>query len=70
MNPILTKFNTKVQTLSQSGGKQLLLSAREARDLQSEIFVLLRQIATLEANLRRAESGEVPASISADGGKF
>jgi len=70
MNQIIKQFNVKVQVLNQSSSKQLLLTAKEARDLQFEIFNLLTQISDLEKSLRRAVAGESTPSISADGGTF
>jgi len=70
MNQTIKQFNTKVQVLNQSSSKQLLLTAKEARDLQFEIANLLIQVSDLERSLRRAVAGESGTSVSADGGRF
>jgi len=70
MSQIIKQFNQKVQVLSQSGSKQLLLSAKEARDLHGEILNLLAQISDLELAIRTLEAGTVQQSVIADGGKF
>lgn len=64
----IQKFNQRMQNLNQSGGKELSLGAKEARDLHSEIFGLLAQIADLERRLLSAPQDTV--NIALDGGGF
>lgn len=69
MSPILKTFNSKIQTLNHSGSKQMLLSAKEARDLHTEIFNLLSQISALESKQSQNSGAEI-TTVNADGGKF
>jgi len=64
----IQKFNQRIQNLNQSGGKELSLGAREARDLHSEIFGLLAQIADLERRILSNPTDSV--QIALDGGDF
>lgn len=52
--------------MNQAGSKQLVLSAKEARDLHSELFNLLEEIARLNAEPKKEESH----NLRADGGGF
>lgn len=60
-------FNDRVKQMNQGGSRQLTLNADEARNLHSDIFVLLAIIAELQAG-----PGEEAAatSVSLDGGGF
>lgn len=57
-------FNNKIQLMNQSGSKQLMLSADEARNLHADIFILLANFA--EVGTKSADDIE----ISMDGGGF
>lgn len=63
----LKNFNDRVKQMNQTGSKQLMLSAEEARNLHADIFILL-------ANYAEAQSTTVSAvdntSIGMDGGSF
>lgn len=63
----IKKFNNRVQALN-AGGRELTLGARDARDLQAEIFELLAQIAELTSQLQKAQG--TPSQIAVDAGKF
>ena len=53
--------------MNQTGSKQLVLTAEEARNLHSDLFTLLSNLAELQTKPEvRAESN----SISLDGGSF
>lgn len=54
--------------MNQSGSKELTLSAREARDLHTEIYDLLEQVAELERKLSMAQVSKTV--VDADGGAF
>ena len=41
----IKKFNDKVKLMNQTGSKQLALTAEEARNLHSDIYVLLANLA-------------------------
>lgn len=62
----IKNFNERVKAMNQTGSKQLSLSADEARNLHSDIFVLLANIAELQ---NVPESIQSPA-LSLDGGGF
>lgn len=59
------KFNDKIRAMNQSGGKTVILSAAEARNLHSEIYELLALVSEY-AGKENTETIEV----SMDGGKF
>lgn len=63
----MNKFNERVKLMNQTGSKQLVLTAEEARNLHSDLFTLLSNLAELQTKPEtRAES----TSISLDGGSF
>ena len=65
----LKVFNDKIRIMNQTQKRDLLLSAVEARNLHTEIFALLAQI----ADLSRSNSGnsEQPVlEVGMDGGGF
>lgn len=59
-------FNERVKTMNQTGGKQIALSAEEARNLHADIFNLLANIAELQNTPDLAP----PTSMNLDGGGF
>ena len=63
----MNKFNERVKLMNQTGSKQLVLTAEEARNLHSDLFALLANLTELQTKPEvRAES----TSISLDGGSF
>jgi hypothetical protein len=54
-------FNDKVKMLNQLGQKNLILTAEEARNLHSDLFDLLNQVAV---------PSQVQTNNMLDGGKF
>ena len=63
----MNKFNERVKLMNQTGSKQLILTAEEARNLHSDLFTLLSNLAEFQTKPEiRAES----TSISLDGGSF
>lgn len=38
-------FNSKVQQMNQTGGKQIVLNADEARSLHADIYILMANLA-------------------------
>lgn len=64
----LRTFNERVKQLNQTNGKQVVLSAQEARSLHNDLFALLANIAELSAQ-GGAPVDEV-IQISVDGGGF
>lgn len=49
ITPSLSKFVEKVRVLNQSQNKSLILTATEARNLESDIMILLTTIVDLQA---------------------
>jgi hypothetical protein len=62
----IKNFNERVKVMNQTGSKQLALSADEARNLHTDIFNLLANI----AELQNQPETTVPATVSFDGGGF
>lgn len=60
-------FNDRVKQMNQTNGKQLVLSAQEARSLHNDIFAMLTNIAELTS--KGGTESEV-IQISVDGGGF
>lgn len=65
---VLKKFNDKVRLMNQTGSKTLSLTSEEARNLHSEVFLLLAQISELAKTQETAVESAI--SISMDGGGF
>lgn len=61
-------FNDRVKQMNQTNGKQLVMSADEARNLHNDIFALLTNVAEI-ASKENSGSAE-PITISLDGGNF
>ena len=59
-------FNNKVQQMNQSGSKQLMLSADEARNLHADIYTLLANLAEAQA----VPAEENTSETFMDGGGF
>jgi hypothetical protein len=64
----IRNFNDRVKTMNQTNGRQLMLSADEARNLQSDIFALLANLAELQSVPTTVS--EPQSNISLDGGGF
>jgi len=62
----IKNFNERVKIMNQTGGKQLSLSAEEARNLHADIFNLLASITELQNTVEPTQS----TAISLDGGGF
>jgi hypothetical protein len=60
-------FNERVKQLNQTNGKQLVLSAQEARSLHNDIYALLANVAELSAQGGKTDD---VIQISVDGGGF
>ena len=61
-------FNDRVKQMNQTNGKQLVLSAQEARSLHNDIYSLLANFAEVSSKGQQ-ETGDV-IQISMDGGSF
>ena len=64
----IQKFNQRVQNMNHSNGRELVLGAKEARDLHCEILDLLNQVADMEKKLNA--SAPQSTNINLDGGGF
>jgi hypothetical protein len=64
----LKNYNKRVQVMNQTNGKELVLSALEARNLQTEIFELLAKINDLTEIKKATDETRVVAI--GDGGNF
>lgn len=63
----IKKFNDKVKLMNQTGSKQLALTVEEARNLHADIYILLANLAEMQAG---EPADQVVNSISVDGGRF
>lgn len=62
-------FNDKVKLMNQTQGKQLVLSAQEARNLHADLFDLLNHCATLSQKLEQKPQND-STSVAMDGGTW
>ena len=69
LSPNLKSFNDKIKVLNQTNGRQLTLTAQEAKNLHAEIFDLLNHFSTVG----RIETSKIPdevITVAMDGGSF
>jgi tRNA A37 methylthiotransferase MiaB len=66
----IKKFNDKVKLLNQAGGKQVILTAQEARSLQADILDLLSHCAQLSKQISILQNQEKIIQVAIDGGSF
>ncbi len=59
-------FNNKIQQMNQSGSRQLMLTADEARNLHADIYVLLANLAEMNTISENTSTSET----FMDGGGF
>jgi hypothetical protein len=64
----IQNFNQRIRALNQSNGKELVMGAKEAKELHTEIFQLLIEFADLEKRLLDLEKSA--PQIALDGGGF
>lgn len=64
----LQNFNNKVKSMNQMRARDLTMSADDVRNLHSDIFALLAQIARLEE--LAARTPEQRLDLTVDGGGF
>ena len=69
LSVVLQRFNDRVRAMNQTRSKDLTMSADDARNLHSEVFSLLSQIADLSARTNE-DSGEEVVVINMDAGRF
>ena len=63
-------FNDRVKVMNQTQGKDLVLTASDARNLQSDIFNMLSLVAQLTSELHEKQNNELTLQVEVDGGKF
>jgi hypothetical protein len=63
----MQSFNEKVRQMNQTNGKQLVLSAAEARNLHVDLYALLAEVTVLARN---EKPDDETMQISMDGGGF
>lgn len=61
----IKSFNEKVKQMNQTNGKQLVLSAQEARNLHNDLFLLLTNVAE-----KAVGTTDEVVQINMDGGSF
>lgn len=66
----LKKFNDKIRAMNQTRSKDVIFTADDARNLHTEVFGLLSQIADLSAKLDQTQSNNQVTVVEMDGGKF
>lgn len=66
----IKKFNDKVKLMNQTNSKQLVLSAQEARSLQSDLFDLLSLCASLSKTANQNKNSQDIIQVAIDGGGF
>ena len=66
----LKKFNDKVKAMNQTGGKQLILTAQEARSLHADFMDLLSHCAYQSKQIHLLQNQEQIIQVAIDGGKF
>jgi hypothetical protein len=60
-------FNEKVRQMNQTNGKQMVLSAAEARNLHVDLFCLLTEVTALQ---NRTKETDDTLTVNMDGGGF
>jgi hypothetical protein len=65
----LKRFNSLLSVMNQTNQKQLVLSASEARGVQSDIYALLAHCANLSRRVQNNQTDDV-VNVSMDGGGF
>lgn len=65
----LKMFNDKVKLMNQSQGKQLVLSAQEARNVHADLFDLLNHCYTLSQRVHEVRT-EASTEVKMDGGTW
>jgi hypothetical protein len=65
IKPSFQLFNDKVRSLNQTGSKQVILSAQEARNLHHDIFELLNNL-----TVKKSTPSNDVTQVEMDGGGF
>jgi len=66
----LKKCNDRVKAMKQTGSKQLILTAQEARSLHADFMDLLSHCACQSRQIQLLQNQEQVIQVTVDGGKF
>jgi hypothetical protein len=66
----LRNFNKRVQVMSQTNAKEMILTKLEAQNMQAEMFELLAHITELSAIKKEEISPNKVDDVGMDGGTF
>jgi len=66
----LKRFNDRIKAMNQTNGRDITLSAQDARNIQAEIFDLMTVIAKLSQKQEPVKETVAVASQALDGGSF
>ena len=61
-------FNERVKVMNQTNSKQLILSAQEARNIQSDMFELLSYCTFMAKKMSQTSATDI--NVQMDGGGF
>lgn len=65
----IRNFNEKIKHMNQTNSKQLTLTSAEARNLHTDVFALLSNLAEMQASVQPV-SVQPTESLNLDGGNF
>lgn len=65
----IKEFNEKIKAMNQSNSKDMILTAKDARNLHADIFALLNAVSDLSLKLQE-DSKDQSLNIRIDGGSF
>jgi len=66
----LKRFNDRIKAMNQTNGRDITISAQDARNIQAEIFDLLTVIANLSQKQEPVKETVAVESQELDGGSF
>jgi hypothetical protein len=66
----LKRFNDRIKAMNQTNGRDITLSAQDARNIQAEIFDLMTVIAKLSQKQEPVKETVAVESQELDGGSF
>lgn len=69
IGPHIKTFNDRIKIMNQSGKKDIVINANDARNLHAEIFSLLALISELSSQLQKNDEVD-PIKVEIDGGSF
>lgn len=69
IGPHLKSFNDRIKVMNQSGKKDIIFTADDARNLHAEIFSLLALISEMSLKLQKEDEVD-QLNVEIDGGRF